>query len=468
MTFNSMIFIWLFLPLILGIYYLLLNNTLRNVFLVLVSLFIYAWGSIETIGILLLSILSNYILGMLIGKGKNKKVPLAIGLIFNCLMLGYFKYYNFFAENINVLFKSWSLPVLELMLPLGISYFTFSAISYLIDVYRDDVKWQKNPLNIALYIAFFPKMLMGPIEAYKSFETYIYKKDISIESFSNGCKKFIYGLAKKVIIANSMAVIADRIFNSDYTYLTTSIAWFGAVCYMIQIYFDFSGYSDMAIGVARMLGFNLNENFDLPYTSCSITEFWRRWHISLSTWFKNYLYIPLGGNRKGKFRTYFNLFIVFFMTGIWHGASWNFVVWGLFNGLFMILERVFLKELLDKNKFKLLNRVYTLFVVLIAWVLFRTTSLNGAFEYLTKMFTSTSIALKDSIYLSDLLTMSNVIIFISSMFLFGLIPSFLRKFKKIKTGYEVFIEPIILIALFLICIMYIVNGTYNSFIYMNF
>ena len=468
MTFNSMIFIWLVLPLILTIYYLLLNNTLRNIFLVLVSLFMYAWGSIETIGILLLSILSNYLFGMLIGKVKNKKIPLALGIVFNCLMLGYFKYYNFFAENINVLFKVWSLPVIELMLPLGVSYFTFSAISYLVDVYREDVKWQKNPLNIALYISFFPKMLMGPIEAYKSFETYIYKKDISLETVAGGSKKFIYGLAKKVIIANSMAVIADRIFNSDYTYLTTSVAWFGAICYMIQIYFDFSGYSDMAIGVARMLGFNLNENFDLPYSSCSITEFWRRWHISLSSWFKNYLYIPLGGNRKGKFRTYLNLFIVFFTTGIWHGASWNFIVWGLFNGLFMIIERIFLKNLLDKNKFKLLNRIYTLFVVLVAWVLFRTTSLNGAFEYLTKMFTSSSIALKDSIYLSDLLTMSNVIIFITSIFLFGLIPSFLRKFKKIKTGYEVFIEPIILITLFLICIMYIVNGTYNSFIYMNF
>ena len=229
MTFNSMIFIWFVLPLILTIYYLLLNNTLRNIFLVLVSLFMYAWGSIETIGILLLSILSNYLFGMLIGKVKNKKIPLALGIVFNCLMLGYFKYYNFFAENINVLFKVWSLPVIELMLPLGVSYFTFSAISYLVDVYREDVKWQKNPLNIALYISFFPKMLMGPIEAYKSFETYIYKKDISLENVAGGSKKFIYGLAKKVIIANSMAVIADRIFNSDYTYLTTSVAWFGAI-----------------------------------------------------------------------------------------------------------------------------------------------------------------------------------------------------------------------------------------------
>ena len=271
-------------------------------------------------------------------------------------------------------------------MPLGISYFSFSAISYLFDIYREEEDWQINPINIALYISFFPKLLMGPIESYSSFVPYIYNKDISIENASNGMKKFIYGLVKKVIIANSVALIADRVFNSEYQYLTQGVAWLGAICYMMQIYFDFSGYSDMAIGLSRMLGFNLGENFDLPYNSCSITEFWRRWHISLSSWFKNYIYIPLGGNRKGKVRTYINLLIVFFITGLWHGASWNFIVWGLFNGFFMVLERLFLKKLLDKNKFKLLNRIYTLFVVLISWVLFRTTSLDGAFEFIKIMF----------------------------------------------------------------------------------
>ena len=310
---------------------------------------------------------------------------------------------------------------------------------------------------------------MGPIESYSSFVPYIYNKDISIENASNGMKKFIYGLVKKVIIANSVALIADRVFNSEYQYLTQGVAWLGAICYMMQIYFDFSGYSDMAIGLSRMLGFNLGENFDLPYNSCSITEFWRRWHISLSSWFKNYIYIPLGGNRKGKVRTYINLLIVFFITGLWHGASWNFIVWGLFNGFFMVIERLFLKKLLDKNKFKLLNRIYTLFVVLISWVLFRTTSLDGAFEFIKTMFIQNIYVLpNNAVYLSDLLTKSNIIILISSIFLSGLIPGILRKLKKIKEGYEVFLEPIVLILLFLICIMYIVNGTYTSFIYMNF
>lgn len=471
MIFNSMIFIWVALPILLIVYY-FLNNTLKNLFLVLASLFCYAWGSIETISILLISILINYIFGFLIEKSKKvsfKKVFLTLGILVNIGILGYFKYYNFFIENINVLFKQQIFTTIELLLPLGISYFSFSAISYLFDIYREEEDWQINPINIALYISFFPKLLMGPIESYSSFVPYIYNKDISIENASNGMKKFIYGLVKKVIIANSVALIADRVFNSEYQYLTQGVAWLGAICYMMQIYFDFSGYSDMAIGLSRMLGFNLGENFDLPYNSCSITEFWRRWHISLSSWFKNYIYIPLGGNRKGKVRTYINLLIVFFITGLWHGASWNFIVWGLFNGFFMVLERLFLKKLLDKNKFKLLNRIYTLFVVLISWVLFRTTSLDGAFEFIKTMFIQNiNVLPNNAVYLSDLLTKSNIIILISSIFLSGLIPGILRKLKKIKEGYEVFLEPIVLILLFLICIMYIVNGTYTSFIYMNF
>lgn len=469
MTFNSMIFLWLFLPLILIIYF-FLNNTLKNIFLVLLSLFIYAWGSLQTIWILLISILTNYIFGVVILKTKDKlkKVFFGIGVILNVLSLVYFKYYNFFIENINLLFGESRFNVVEILLPLGVSYFTFSSISYLVDVYRGEVKGALNPLNVSLYISFFPKILMGPIESYKNFEPFIYKKEISIDNVSSGMKKFIYGLAKKVLIANVAAVIADRIFASDYSMLTSSIAWLGVICYTIQIYFDFSGYSDMAIGLARMLGFNLNENFDLPYISCSITEFWRRWHISLSSWFKNYIYIPLGGNRKGKFRTYLNLFIVFVITGIWHGASWNFVVWGLFNGFFMIIERIFLKDLLDKNKVKLINRIYALFVVMIGWVIFRTTSIDGAMEYISRLFVNIPVALKDTVYLSDLLTLSNIIILVSGILFSGIIPSIFRKFKKLQTGYSVFVEPVLLIAVFLVCIMYIVNGTYNSFIYMNF
>ena len=470
MTFNSMIFIWIALPIILLLYY-FSNNKLKNIFLVLVSLIIYAWGSYKTIPVLLISIFGNYILGIIIDKqSKNtlRKLFLGLGIILNLGVLGHFKYYNFFIENINNLYGEVLFKTNQMILPLGISYFTFSAISYIFDVYRKDAKSQKNIINLALYITFFPKLMMGPIEAYKNFETYLKNKDISIENVANGIKRFIYGLTKKVIIANSMAAVADTIFISNFDYLTVGISWLGALCYMLQIYFDFSGYSDMAIGLAKMLGVNLNENFDLPYTSCSITEFWRRWHISLSSWFKNYLYIPLGGNRKGNIRTYLNLFIVFFTTGLWHGASWNFIAWGLFNGFFMIIERIFLKKLLDKNKFKILNHIYTLFVVLMSWVLFRVNNLEEAIKYISHMFVQNNILTQNTVYLSNILTKRNIIIFVLGILLSGIVPKSLRKHNKIRNVYEVFIEPIILILLFLICIMYIVNGTYNSFIYMNF
>lgn len=470
MTFNSMIFLWIFLPLILILYY-FCNNKIKNIFLVLISFIIYAWGSYETISILFLSIIANYIWGIIIGKQTKeilRKIFLSLGIIFNIGILCYFKYYNFFAENINNLYGEKIFESLKLVLPLGISYFTFSAISYIFDVYRRDVESQKNIIDLALYISFFPKITMGPIESYQNFEFYLRNKDISTENFANGIKKFVYGLTKKVIIANSMGVIADTIFESNFSYLTIATAWIGAISYMIQIYFDFSGYSDIAIGLGKMLGFNMNENFNLPYTSCSITEFWRRWHISLSSWFKNYLYIPLGGNRKGSLRTYLNLFIVFFTTGLWHGASWNFIAWGLFNGFFMIIERIFLKKLLDKNKLKVLNHLYTLFVILISWVLFRVSNIEDAIVFIQRMFTQNVVLIENTVYLSNLLTKSNIIIFVSAVLLSGVLPNTLRKYDKIRTAYEVFFEPVILIILFLVCIMYIVNGTYNSFIYMNF
>jgi len=465
-----MIFLWIALPIILLLYY-FSNNKMKNIFLVLISLIIYAWGSYKTIPVLLISILGNYILGIIIDKqSKNalRKLFLGLGIILNLGILGYFKYYNFFIENINNLYGEVVFKTNQMILPIGISYFTFSAISYIFDVYRKDVKSQKNIINLALYITFFPKLMMGPIESYKNFESYLKNKDISIENTANGIKRFIYGLAKKVIIANSMAVVADTIFTSNFDYLTVGISWLGALCYMLQIYFDFSGYSDMAIGLSKMLGVNLNENFDLPYTSCSITEFWRRWHISLSSWFKNYLYIPLGGNRKGNIRTYLNLFVVFFTTGLWHGASWNFIAWGLFNGFFMIIERIFLKKLLDKNKFKILNHIYTLFIVLMSWVLFRVNNLEDAIKYISHMFIQNNVLIQNTVYLSNILTKQNIIIFVLGILLSGIVPKFLRKHNKIRNIYEVFIEPLILILLFLICIMYIVNGTYNSFIYMNF
>ena len=470
MAFNSMSFLWIFLPISLILYYVTFGK-LKNLFLVIASLIMYAWGSVETLPILIISIFINYIIGLCMSDkvtGTSRKIIFTIGILFNLGILSYYKYYNFIVENINLLFKENILEKLELSLPIGISFFTFSAISYLFDLYRSNVKVQKNIINLSLYLSFFPKLTMGPIESYQDFEKYIDKKEITLSNLSSGIRKFIYGLAKKVIIANSMGIVADTVFNSNMAYLTTPIAWLGAISYMIQIYFDFSGYSDMAIGLGKMFGIPMKENFNLPYISQSITEFWRRWHISLSSWFKNYLYIPLGGNRKGKIRTYINLFIVFFTTGLWHGASWNFIVWGLFNGFFMIIERIKLKELLDKNKFKLLNYIYTLFVVLISWILFRANTLQEGLTFIRCMFVNQEVALVNAIDISTILTTKNLIILISGILLSSIIPAILNKLSKVKEAYEVFIEPIILVVLFVTCIMYIVNGTYVSFIYANF
>lgn len=470
MVFNSMTFLWIFLPVILILYY-ITPKKCKNLFLLLASLMVYAWGSLQTLPLLIVSILVNYIIGLFLSencKSHIRKIAFIFGLLFNISILSYFKYYNFFVENLNILFKKEILQSTDLILPLGISFFTFSAISYLFDLFRKNVKVQKNPLNLALYICFFPKLTMGPIEDYKSFEEYFYRKDISTQNTASGIKKFIYGLSKKVIIANTMGIIADKIFNSDLSYLTTGLAWIGAISYMFQIYFDFSGYSDMAIGLGKMFGINMKENFNLPYLSESITEFWRRWHISLSTWFKNYLYIPLGGNRKGKIRTYINLFIVFFTTGLWHGSSWNFVVWGLFNGFFMIIERIKFKELLDKNKFKLLNHIYTLLVILLSWVIFRCTKLQDAIYFIKAMFTKAEIKVNLAIDINSIITLKNIIIFVMAILTSGILQKIFEKNSKFKEIYENFIEPVVIGILFAICIMFIVNGTFVSYIYANF
>ena len=297
--------------------------------------------------LMLFSIIINYVLGIILNKleTKNKKrIILIISVLFNLGLLGYFKYFNFFATNINKLLGTTLIQIKDIVLPIGISFYTFQIMSYIIDLYKKDIKVQKNILNLALYISFFPQLIAGPIVKYHDIAEQLKERIITIEKFATGIKRFVYGLSKKVILANSLAYIADYIFNTNINFINMPIAWLGAICYMLQIYFDFSGYSDMAIGLGKMFGFEYMENFNLPYISKSITEFWRRWHISLSTWFKEYLYIPLGGNRKGKLRTYINLGIVFFATGFWHGAAWNFIAWGLYNGFFLIIEKIKLKE----------------------------------------------------------------------------------------------------------------------------
>lgn len=386
MVFSSPIFLFMFLPLVFVINKLLPVH-FRNAFLIIASLVFYAWGEPVYILLMLASVGMNYVLALLMGtrekRDAQKIIFLIICVVFNVGMLFVFKYANFFIDNVNLIFGSGiEIPIIRL--PIGISFFTFQAMSYSIDVYRGGTKPQKNPANVLLYISFFPQLIAGPIVLYSDIEKQILKRTESMEKTVAGLKRFTVGMGKKVLIANTMAVVADDVFALSGAQVNAPIAWLGAITYALQIYFDFSGYSDMAIGLAKILGFELKENFNYPYTADSIKNFWRRWHISLSTWFKEYLYIPLGGNRKGTVRTAVNLLIVFFCTGIWHGAQWTFVVWGFYHGLFIMLERIGVIRP-ERWKWKGFRYIYTLWVAVSAFVIFRAETIGQGFDMIYKM-----------------------------------------------------------------------------------
>lgn len=313
---------------------------------------------------------------------NKKKQLLIIGIILNIAILGYFKYFNFLIDIINLFIKQ-DLTLLDISLPIGISFFTFQILSYIIDLYRGQYKAQKNIVNLALYISFFPQLIAGPIVRYKDINQQLDSRRQTLEQIAAGIRRFIYGLGKKIIIANTVAQCVDKIYAIDYADISGVTAWIGAMCYMLQIYYDFSGYSDMAIGLGKMFGFEFLENFNYPYLSASIQEFWQRWHISLGTWFREYLYIPMGGNRKGVSRTYINLLIVFIVTGLWHGASFNFILWGLYHGLLQIIERVGLSNILKKHK--VVAHLYVFITVIFGWVLFRAEGLTQAIGIIKRM-----------------------------------------------------------------------------------
>lgn len=470
MLFSSMIFLWLFLPLVFCSYY-LIDNRFKNILLLISSIIFYAWGGVSYSLIMLSSIIINYIFALLIDKAiednnlKNKKIYLALCIIINLSILGYFKYTNFIISIINSLSQNKIIELTNIVLPIGISFYTFQALSYVIDVYRGHNKAQKNIFNLALYISFFPQLIAGPIVKYHDIENQILNRNESLENIFYGIKRFIYGLSKKVILANMFALSCDEILKQPTDELGTALVWCASVLYTLQIYYDFSGYSDMAIGLGRMFGFNFLENFNYPYISKSIKEFWRRWHISLSTWFKEYLYIPLGGNRKRKLFTYINLLIVFFATGLWHGASYNFILWGLFHGLFLVIERIFLGKLLEKNKLKFINHIYVIFVFVIGWVLFRADDLKHAFELYKLMF-----SYKESIYtVRYFFYPQTFVCFIFGILFSGLFQSIFPKVREATFSSKVYIlESVIQFILLFICIMYLVNGTYNPFIYFRF
>lgn len=382
MLFCSMIFLWAFLPAILILYH-LINDKYKNFILLIFSLIFYAWGEPKYILLMIIVIILNYFFGIIISKFRNYgKVFLVLCIITNLFILGYYKYSNFIIENINYVFGKDVIPIHNIILPIGISFYIFQTLSYVIDLYRGEIKVQKSLINLALYTSFFPQLIAGPIVKYHDIEEQISSRIVTYKKFAFGIKRFVYGLAKKVILSNTFAEVVDKILSCKVEELASSAIWLAILLYTLQIYFDFSGYSDMAIGLAKMFGFDLNENFNYPYLSKSITEFWRRWHMSLSTWFKEYVYIPLGGNRKGKHCTYINLFVVFLLTGIWHGASFNFIIWGLIHGIFIIIEKIGLLKAIHKNKYtEIIGHVYTLLIVVLGWTFFRAETITQALVY---------------------------------------------------------------------------------------
>lgn len=391
MVFSSTVFVFIFIPIVYVLYILVRNNTARNVLLIIASLFFYAYGEPIAVLLMLCSIAINYIFGLFMSNKRLKKPMLIISVIINIGLLVFFKYLGFLVETFNNITRL-SLPVPNIMLPIGISFFTFQILSYVIDAYRDESLVERNILNICLYISFFPQLIAGPIVKFSDVSRQTRSRTHTVEKTVSGIKRFIYGLSKKLIISNTMAVIADNVFALDESSMTLPAAWIGAACYAMQIFFDFSGYSDMAIGLGRMFGFEFKENFNYPFSAAGMTDFWRKWNISVSSWFKEYVYIPLGGNRKGRLRTCINKCIVFFLTGLWHGANMTFIVWGLMHGFFLLLEYY---GIIPANKAKgviskIFLHIYTLIVILISFVIFRADTISQGLMIISRMFFGSS------------------------------------------------------------------------------
>lgn len=473
MLFSSMTFIFVFMPILCLIYFLSPKRFLNHILLI-ASLVFYAWGEPRFLLVMLFTIIANYIFGLKINeaKGKHKRrirlYCLIFGIVFNLSVLFYFKYFNFIIENLSYVLKV-NFDLVKVLLPLGISFYTFQSLSYLVDIYRGDARVQKSILNMALYITLFPQLIAGPIVKYKDVNAQIEDRKVEFNNVIYGIKRFIIGLSKKMLIANTCGEIADKIFIQQADSFSSSIAWLGAVSYALQLFFDFSGYSDMAIGLGYIFGFKFNENFNYPYISKSITEFWRRWHISLSTWFKQYLYIPLGGNRICSKRTYINLLIVFLATGVWHGAAWTFIVWGLWNALFILIERFFgfNKDIKRPFVINLILHIYCILAFLLGWVLFRSESLSYAITYISNMLylVNTKDDLFTFLYYVDVVPFVLMVIglFISTPICANLI----EKTDK-KGGLCLYMFDFCLVVLFIISTSYIASSTYNPFIYFRF
>lgn len=467
MVFSSNIFLFLFLPLTLLLYFALpekwCGKKYKNYLLLAASLLFYSWGEARYLWLLMLSITLNYAFGIWIEK-KASRLVIAVAVALNLALLLYFKYANFIVENLNHILP-FKIELAHVHLPIGISFFTFHAISYLVDIYRKKCKAQRSFLELTLYIAFFPQLIAGPIVRYNFIEKYLRLRRHSWFSAAHGVRRFIIGLGKKVIIANPLGEMADVVFALPATELSTPISWIGIVCYTLQIYFDFSGYSDMAIGLARILGFKFPENFNYPYISRSIKEFWRRWHMSLSAWFRDYVYIPLGGNRVSLSRQYFNLVLVFFLCGLWHGASWNFIIWGAFHGLFLVAERVVPQSF---SVPKIIQHFYAIFVVMIGWVFFRSPDLAHSLNFLQTMFSDISVV-KMNLDVARLLR-SHFVWMSFGLALLGFSPLIKNLVVRMIRKNKIFlgVSDVFLILVLALAIVRISASTHNPFIYFQF
>ena len=462
MVFTSISFIYYFLPLLL-ICYFVVPKKFRNIILLMFSVLFYFYGEPKYILLMLIEVLISYVVGLLIDKYKNKNI-LIIGIFIHVLLFGIFKYFNFVIINVNNLFHS-NLNLLNVVLPIGISFYTFQIISYEIDVYNKKVNVQSNILKYFLYVFLFPQLIAGPIVRYQDVNNAIDNRNVTFEMFARGVRRFIIGLSKKVIIANNLGELCNIYLNlGDKSVLFT---WIFVISYMLQIYFDFSGYSDIAIGLGKMLGFNFPENFNYPYMAKSITDFWRRWHMTLSSWFRDYIYIPLGGNKKGVLKQIRNILIVWSLTGLWHGASWNFIVWGLYFGILLILEKFILKKYFS-NVSKFIKGIYTLFLVMISFVIFQCDNLSSAFNIIKGLF-----GLNGELFINNvtLYYLKGYVLFIvlgvigATNYVKNLVIKISNgKGKKIIN----ILEPIYLLILLIIVTMYLIDSSYNPFLYFRF
>lgn len=471
MVFSSVIFLFRFLSVFMIMYY-IVPRRMKNFILFVGSLFFYAWGEPVYVVLMLFSTVSDYIHGLLIDRNRGKKRAtffLVSSIVINLLLLGFFKYADFLIGVFNGVAGT-AFPLLELPLPIGISFYTFQTMSYSIDVYRGDAKVQKNLLDFGVFVTLFPQLIAGPIVKYRQVADELHDRPMDVHRISYGAKRFVVGLAKKVLIANNIGALWAEVSGMDYASMSVLTAWIGIVAFAFQIYFDFSGYSDMAIGLGACLGFHFPENFNYPYISSTVTEFWRRWHMTLSGWFREYVYIPLGGNRKGMARQIVNILIVWLLTGIWHGAGWNFLFWGLWFAFFLILEKLFGRKVWESLP-RPFGRVYTILVVLLSWVLFEVQTPTGILSYLQAMFGLNSAGLLDrqGLYLCGEHVVLFVVAIIAST---PIVSSLVKRLEHSKTGYAIAVyrlgEKVIPPVLLLLSIAYIVEASYNPFLYFRF